>query len=86
VHQAARAHHPSAEHAAEIYNTINTEGTLQLAGSAAATGVRRFVYVTILVNVTRTDGRTPFREGDQLQQRGVLRRIESMRTPGCSRR
>ena len=33
VHFAARVHHPGAEHAAEIYNTINTEGTLQLARS-----------------------------------------------------
>jgi UDP-glucose 4-epimerase len=72
VHLAARVHHPGEEHAAEIYNTINTEGTLQLARSAAATGVRRFVYVsTILVNGTCTDGRAPFREDDDLAPRGV---------------
>lgn len=72
VHLAARVHHAGAEHAAEIYNTINTEGTLQLARSAAATGVRRFVYVsTILVNGTCTDGRAPFREDDQLAPRGI---------------
>ena len=44
-------HHPDEEDAGEIYRTVNTEGTLQLARSAAAAGVQRFIYLsTILVN------------------------------------
>jgi UDP-glucose 4-epimerase len=71
VHLAARVHHPGAEHAAEIYNTINTEGTLQLARSAAATGVRRSSMSAPSSSTARTDGRAPFREDDQLAPRGV---------------
>ena len=33
VHLAARVHHPNEENAGEIYRTVNTEGTLQLARS-----------------------------------------------------
>jgi UDP-glucose 4-epimerase len=72
VHLAARVHHPGEEHAAELYRSINTEGTLQLARCAAAAGVRRFIYVsTILVNGSCTDGRAPFREDDIPVPRGV---------------
>ncbi|CAN7324135.1 NAD-dependent epimerase/dehydratase family protein [Bradyrhizobium sp. LjRoot220] len=72
VHLAARVHHPNEENAGEIYRTINTEGTLQLARSAAAAGVQRFVYLsTILVNGATTEGREPFREEDDLKPRGV---------------
>jgi UDP-glucose 4-epimerase len=72
VHLAARAHHPSEEHAAELYRTVNSEGTLQLARSAAAAGVRQFIHLsTILVNGNCTDGRTPFREDDVPAPRGV---------------
>ncbi|WP_249153068.1 NAD-dependent epimerase/dehydratase family protein [Bradyrhizobium sp. AUGA SZCCT0240] len=72
VHLAARVHHPIEEDAGEIYRTVNTEGTLQLARSAAAAGVQRFVYLsTILVNGATTEGRGPFREGDNLKPRGV---------------
>jgi len=72
VHLAARVHHPNEENAAEIYRTINTEGTLQLARSAAAAGVQRFIYLsTILVNGATTEGRGPFREGDDPKPRGV---------------
>jgi UDP-glucose 4-epimerase len=72
VHLAARAHHPGEEHAGEIYRTVNTEGTLQLARSAAAAGVRQFIHLsTILVNGASTDGRTPFREDDIPAPRGV---------------
>ena len=72
VHLAARAHHPGEEHAAELYRTVNTEGTLQLARCAAAAGVRRLVHVsTILVNGSCTDGRAPFREDDIPAPRGV---------------
>ena len=72
VHLAARVHHPNEEGAGEIYRTVNTEGTLQLARSAAAAGVRRFVYLsTILVNGATSEGRAPFREADDPAPRGV---------------
>ena len=72
VHLAARVHHPREEHATEIYRSINTEGTLHLAQSAAKAGVRHFIYIsTVLVNGSTTDGRPPFREDDRLTPRGV---------------
>jgi UDP-glucose 4-epimerase len=72
VHLAARVHHPHEEHSAELYRSLNTEGTLQLARCAATAGVRRFIYVsTILVNGCCTDGRAPFREDDVPAPRGV---------------
>ncbi len=72
VHLAARVHHPNEENAGEIYRTINTEGTLQLARSAAAAGVQRFIYLsTILVNGATSEGRGPFREDDDPKPRGV---------------
>jgi UDP-glucose 4-epimerase len=72
VHLAARVHHPNEEHADELYRMINTEGTLQLARSAARAGVKQFLYVsTILVNGSCTDGRPAFREDDEFAPRGV---------------
>ena len=44
LHLAARVHHPREEHAAEIYRSINTDGTLHLARCAAKAGVRQFIY------------------------------------------
>ncbi len=72
VHLAARVHHPGEEHAGEIYRTVNTEGTLQLARCAAAAGVHQFIHLsTILVNGSHTNGRAPFREDDIPAPRGV---------------
>jgi UDP-glucose 4-epimerase len=72
VHLAARVHHPSEEHAVELYRNINIEGTLHLARCAADVGVRQFIFVsTILVNGRSTDGRSPFSERDVLTPRGV---------------
>jgi UDP-glucose 4-epimerase len=72
VHLAARVHHPHEEHAAEIYRSINTDGTLHLARCAAEAGVRQFIYLsTTLVNGASTDGRPPFREEDPVMPRGV---------------
>jgi UDP-glucose 4-epimerase len=72
VHLAARVHHPNEENAGEVYRTINTEGTLQLAKCAAAAGVQRFIYLsTILVNGATSEGRGPFREDDGPKPRGV---------------
>ncbi len=72
VHLAARVHHVNEEGAIDLYRTINTEGTLQLARSAAKAGVKRFIFVsTMLVNGSCTDGRAPFRETDEFAPRGV---------------
>jgi UDP-glucose 4-epimerase len=72
VHLAARVHHPHEEHAADIYRSINTEGTLHLARCAAKAGARQFIYLsTVLVNGSSTDNRPPFREDDRLLPRGV---------------
>jgi UDP-glucose 4-epimerase len=72
VHLAARVHHPREERAAEIYRSINTDGTLHLARCAAKAGVCHFIYLsTVLVNGSSTDGRPPFREDDHLMPRGV---------------
>ena len=80
VHLAARVHHPREEHAADIYRSINTEGTLHLARCAAKAGVSQFVYLsTVLVNGSSTDGRAPFREDDRLAPRGSLRNVEGCR-------
>jgi UDP-glucose 4-epimerase len=72
VHLAARVHHPNEEHALELYQTANVEGTLHLARCSASAGVRQFIFVsTILVNGRSTDGRGPFSECDILTPRGI---------------
>ncbi|MBR0779037.1 NAD-dependent epimerase/dehydratase family protein [Bradyrhizobium diazoefficiens] len=72
IHLAARVHHPNEEHAAELYKSVNAEGTLQLAHTAARANVRRFVFLSsILVNGSCTDGKAPFTEKDQVSPRGV---------------
>jgi UDP-glucose 4-epimerase len=67
IHLAARAHRPPAVQEAqrELYFETNTKATLQLARAAAAAGTRRFFFMSsIAVNGSSTDGRLPFREGD----------------------
>ncbi|CCQ75453.1 SDR family oxidoreductase [Magnetospira sp. QH-2] len=68
VHLAARAHvmnDTAADPLAE-YRHINTEGTRHLAEQAAASGVRRMVYLsTVKVHGEATQG-TPFRADDPL--------------------
>jgi UDP-glucose 4-epimerase len=72
VHLAARVHHPNEEHAIELYRSVNVEGTLHLARTAASMGVRQFVFMSsILVNGRSTEGRGPFSEADVLTPRGV---------------
>lgn len=72
VHLAARVHHRREEQAAELYRSVNTEGTLRLAQSAANAGVRKFIFVsTVLVHGRSSDGRRAFRENDTLTPRGV---------------
>jgi len=72
VHLAARVHQQSDEQAIELYRNVNIEGTLHLARSAAAAGVRDFIFVsTILVHGRSNYGRPPFREDDLLTPRGL---------------
>ncbi|MGF6311160.1 UDP-glucose 4-epimerase [Bradyrhizobium sp. i1.8.4] len=72
VHLAARVHQQSDEHAIELYRNVNIEGTLHLARSAAAAGIRDFIFVsTILVHGRSNYGRPPFREDDVLTPRGL---------------
>src|SRR5262249_41179303 len=72
VHLAARVHHPHEEYATEIYQSVNTEGTLHLARCAAHAGVRQFIFVsTVLVHGRSNDGRAPFSEKDSLTPRGL---------------
>jgi nucleoside-diphosphate-sugar epimerase len=63
VHCAARAH-VMREHAADVlaaYREVNVAGTLRLAQQAAATGVKRFVFLSSIgVNGNQTD--VPFDE------------------------
>jgi len=72
VHLAARVHRPYEENAAELYRSINIEGTLRLARCAAQAGVRHFIFVsTVLVHGRRNDGRAPFSEKDVLTPRSL---------------
>jgi UDP-glucose 4-epimerase len=72
IHLAARVHHPKEEHARELYQQINSQGTLKLATTAAQLGVQKFIYLsTILVNGGSTDRRSPFRHDDEVSPRGV---------------
>jgi len=83
VHLAARVPHPREESASEIYQAINTEGTLHLARCAAEAGVRQFIYLsTVLVNGSSTDGRPPYREDDTLMPRGAYGRSKAAAEAG----
>ena len=72
VHLAARVHHKHEEHAVQLYRNVNIAGTLHLARSAAAAGVRQFIFVsTVLVHGRSNEGRAPFSEDDILTPRGL---------------
>lgn len=72
VHLAAHVHAPHEEHMVELYRAVNTEGTLNLARSAANAGIRQFVFIsTILVNGRSSDGRAPFSETDLPTPHGI---------------
>ncbi|MEJ5929230.1 glycosyltransferase [Corynebacterium sp. H128] len=66
VHLAARVHvlHETADDPLEAFREANVRGTIELFKSAAAQGVRRFVYVSSIgVNGEQTLGR-PFADSD----------------------
>ncbi|MCP3465046.1 MULTISPECIES: NAD-dependent epimerase/dehydratase family protein [unclassified Bradyrhizobium] len=72
VHLAARVHHKHEEHAVQLYRNVNIAGTLHLARSAAAAGVRQFIFIsTVLVHGRSNEGRAPFSEDDVLTPRGL---------------
>ena len=72
VHLAARVHHKHEEHAVQLYRNVNIAGTLHLARSAVAAGVRQFIFVsTVLVHGRSNEGRAPFSETDILTPRGL---------------
>src|SRR5665647_2405005 len=67
IHLAARVHvmHEVAENPLEEFRKVNVAGTEHLARSAAASGVKRLVYVSsIKVNGEATDGCAKFTEAD----------------------
>ncbi len=72
VHLAARVHHRREEHAARLYQDVNTAGTLHLARCAASVGVRQFIFIsTVLVHGRSNDGKAPFSEDDVPTPRGL---------------
>jgi UDP-glucose 4-epimerase len=67
VHLAARVHHPNDREDESLYRDLNVEGTLQLARSAIAAGVKQFAFAsTALVYGRNNDGHPPFSEADEL--------------------
>lgn len=68
IHCAARAHvmNETAENAAQLYEQVNTLATLALAEQAAASGVRRFIFIsTIKVNGESTVDGDAFHVSDK---------------------
>lgn len=65
IHLAARVHilKDPAPHSLAAYSEVNSDGTLQLMRQAAASGVRRFVFVSsVKVNGESTSPEQPFRQ------------------------
>ena len=68
VHLAARVHimHEGAENPLKEFRKVNVAGTEHLARAAAASGIKRFVYVSSIgVNGAQTVPGTSFSEADQ---------------------
>jgi UDP-glucose 4-epimerase len=87
VHLAARAHRSKNIHEREkeLYFSINVEGTMQLARSAIAAGVREFIFLSsIAVNGSTTDGRKPFSEQDSIAPNTVYGRTKAAAEQGLS--
>lgn len=72
VHLAARAHlaKDPANDSLQAFRAVNTEGTLNLAGQAAAAGIRRFVFLSS-VKVIGQGRDTPYTENDPPEPRDV---------------
>jgi len=66
IHLAARVHvmKDIQERPLEAFRRVNTFGTLQLARSAAAKGIKRFVYLSSIKVNGESTGDQPFRETD----------------------
>ncbi|EGR3962698.1 SDR family oxidoreductase [Vibrio cholerae] len=67
IHSAARAHvmHDTSIDPLAEYRLVNTEATLDLAKSAAESGVKRFIFISsIKVNGESTSRRIPFTTSD----------------------
>jgi nucleoside-diphosphate-sugar epimerase len=87
VHLAARAHRSKSTQKREkdLYFSINVEGTMQLARSAASAGVREFIFLSsIAVNGSTTDGRKPFCEWDTIAPNTVYGRTKAAAEQGLS--
>jgi UDP-glucose 4-epimerase len=85
VHLAARAHRSTETQQREkdLYFSINVEGTLQLARSAASAGVKEFIFLSsIAVNGSTTDGREPFSERDEPAPNTVYGRTKAAAEQG----
>jgi UDP-glucose 4-epimerase len=80
VHLAARAHRSARiqQREKELYFSINVDGTIQLARSAADVGVRNFIFLSsIAVNGSVTDGRQPFSERDTISPTTIYGRSKA---------
>ncbi len=69
VHLAGLAHRSKRTqlHERDLYFSVNVEGTIQLARSAASAGVQNFFFLSsIAVNGSTTGGRKPFCEQDKI--------------------
>ncbi len=66
VHLAARVHvmHDTSRDPLAEFRRVNTAGTERLAATAAAAGVRRFVYASTIKVLGERTGERPFRHGD----------------------
>jgi nucleoside-diphosphate-sugar epimerase len=85
VHLAARVHVMQPGASAADYFRVNVEGSEQLARSAAAAGVRRFVFLSsVKVNGEATEGR-PFSESDPPAPVDDYA-VSKMRAEACLRR
>ena len=87
IHLAARAHRSRRvqERESDLYHSVNVDGTLQLARSAAAAGVRRFVFLSsIAVNGTTTEGRKAFSEQDDIAPKTVYGKTKAAAERGLA--
>jgi UDP-glucose 4-epimerase len=87
VHLAARAHHSKNTQQREIdsYFSVNVEGTMQLARSAALAGVREFIFLSsVAVNGSTTDGRKPFCEQDAIAPNTIYGKTKAAAEKGLA--